>query len=240
VNSGAAMLARLLATVPFNVGPASAGAPASLHATGGLEQTPVPGLQVPIPWQESLAVQMTELPAAHVPLWHVSFKSHRLPSLHAVPSGSVGLEQTPDVGSQVPATWHWSLAVHTTGFVPTQVPDSHAPLAKQEFPALHDVPLSGVCEHVPLELHVSREHGLFVSHDAAVHVGASTPTSTEASTETSLETSAVASLPPPPPPVSLATSLDTSTETSVDASCPAPVSAATSAKTSLETSADAS
>jgi hypothetical protein len=156
--------------------------------------------------------------------------------LHAVPSGSLGLEQTPEVGSQVPATWHWSLAVHTTGFVPTQVPDSHAPLAKQEFPALHDVPLSGVCEHVPLELHVSREHGLFVSHDAAVQVGASTPTSTE----TSLETSAVASLPPPPPPVSLATSLDTSTETSADASCPAPVSAAASAETSLDTSADAS
>ena len=37
-----------------------------------------------------------------------------LPSLHAVPLGLAGFEQAPVAGSQVPAVWHWSLAVQTT------------------------------------------------------------------------------------------------------------------------------
>jgi hypothetical protein len=48
---------------------------------------------------------------------------HALPSLHAVPLAAVGFEHVPVAGAQVPATWHWSLAVHVTG-----VPDAHAPL----------------------------------------------------------------------------------------------------------------
>src|SRR4051812_12735645 len=39
-----------------------------------------------------------------------------------VPSGAVGLEQVPVCGSQSPATWHWSLAVQTTGLPPVQTP----------------------------------------------------------------------------------------------------------------------
>ena len=33
-----------------------------------------------------------------------------------------GLEQTPFEVLHVPATWHWSLAVQITGFVPVQTP----------------------------------------------------------------------------------------------------------------------
>lgn len=45
-----------------------------------------------------------------------------LPSLHAVPFCAAGFEQVPVAGSQVPATWHASLAVHDTGFEPVQTP----------------------------------------------------------------------------------------------------------------------
>ena len=46
---------------------------------------------------------------------------HELPSLQVVPFAAVGFEQTPVVGSQVPAAWHWSLAVHTTA-LPAHTP----------------------------------------------------------------------------------------------------------------------
>jgi hypothetical protein len=179
------MLARLLATVPFNVGPANMGVPASLHAIAGLEHIPEIGSHVPTAWHASIAVHTTEFEPVHTPATHASICVHALPSLHVVPSGSVGFEHAPVVGSHVPGTWHWSLAVQAMGVVPTQAPASHTPLAKQRSPVLHVVPLNGACEHVPSGLHVSRTHGLFVSHDAAVHVGASTPTSTVTSTEAS-------------------------------------------------------
>ena len=38
---------------------------------------------------------------------------------------SAGLEQTPVVESHVPTEWHWSLAVHVTGFDPVHVPLTH-------------------------------------------------------------------------------------------------------------------
>jgi hypothetical protein len=47
---------------------------------------------------------------------------HKFDPLHAVPSGAVGFEQAPLVGSQLPATWHASSAVHVTGLDPAQLP----------------------------------------------------------------------------------------------------------------------
>ena len=46
----------------------------------------------------------------------------RLLSLQAVPSGFGGLVQMPVAGLHVPAAWHWSEAVQTTGLAPTQRP----------------------------------------------------------------------------------------------------------------------
>ena len=90
----------------------------SLHdaplAAAGLEQVPVDGLHVPATWHWSEAVQVTWLPAVHVPDWHVSFKSHASPSLHVVPFAAVGFEQAPVLGLHVPATWHWSDAAQVT------------------------------------------------------------------------------------------------------------------------------
>src|SRR5437867_269735 len=88
----------------------------------GLLQTPGAGSQVPAVWHWLAAVHTTGLAPTQAPAWQVSLCVHALaPSLHvALPIS--GLLQTPDAGSQVPAVWHWSAAVHTTGFAPTQAP----------------------------------------------------------------------------------------------------------------------
>ena len=57
-----------------------------------------------------------------VPAWQVSVGVHALPSLQVVPFAAIGFEHGPLVGLHVPATWHWSLAVHVTGFAPVQTP----------------------------------------------------------------------------------------------------------------------
>jgi len=71
-------------------------------------------------------VHATGFDPVHVPLWHESLCVQALPSLHLVPFVAAGFEQEPDVGSHVPAAWHWSLAVHVTGFEPVHVPVAHA------------------------------------------------------------------------------------------------------------------
>jgi len=45
-----------------------------------------------------------------------------LPSLQALPFIFTGFEHVPVVGEQVPATWHWSEAVQTTGLPPVHTP----------------------------------------------------------------------------------------------------------------------
>src|SRR5439155_985463 len=74
-----------------------------------------------------------------------------LPSLQAAPSALAGLEQTPLAGSQVPATWHWSRAVQTTGLAPVQMPAWQVSLWVQALPSVQAVP-SALCgvEQVPL------------------------------------------------------------------------------------------
>jgi hypothetical protein len=44
------------------------------------------------------------------------------PSLQATPFAALGLLHCPFAGLQVPATWHWSDAVHTTGLAPVHTP----------------------------------------------------------------------------------------------------------------------
>jgi hypothetical protein len=99
----------------------------------GFEQVPFAGSHVPATWQASLAVQMTGSPPVHTPAWQASTSVHALPSSQPVPSGAVGFEQTPLVGSQVPTAWHASLAVQVTGFEPTQAPAWQAYWRKQAF-----------------------------------------------------------------------------------------------------------
>src|SRR5207247_9298858 len=81
----------------------------------GLEHVPVAGSQVPATWHWSAAAQTTGLAPVHVPAWQVSVCVQALPSLQEAPSGLVGLEQRPVVGSHTPAAWHWPAAAQVTG-----------------------------------------------------------------------------------------------------------------------------
>ena len=88
-----------------------------------------------------------------VPDWHVSVWVHALPSLQAVPLAAFGFEQTPVDVLQVPATWHWSEAVQTTGFEPVQVPDWQVSVCVQALPSLQAVPLAAFgFEHIPVDV----------------------------------------------------------------------------------------
>ena len=88
----------------------------------GLEQAPVAGLHLPASWHWSGGAHTTGVPGAHVPPSQASLIVHASPSSHALPFGLGGFEHLPVAGSQVPASWHWSCAVQTTGFAPVQVP----------------------------------------------------------------------------------------------------------------------
>ena len=117
----------------------------------GLEQVPVAGSQVPATWHWSEAVQTTGLLPVQTPLWQVSVCVQALPSLHAVPLLALGLEHWPVAVLQVPATWHWSEAVQTTGLLPVQSPLWQVSVCVQALPSLHAVPsiLAG-SEHAPV------------------------------------------------------------------------------------------
>jgi hypothetical protein len=106
------------------MGPDEASGPPQIVPSGaaGLEQMPVDGSHVPMPWHWSLALQVTGFDPAHTPAWQTSVCVQAFPSLHAVPSAAFGFEQVPLPGSHTPAVWHWSLAVHTTGLEPVHVP----------------------------------------------------------------------------------------------------------------------
>src|SRR5947199_491732 len=85
-----------------------------------------------------------------VPPWQVSVCVQALPSLHAVPLLAFGLEHWPVAVLQVPATWHWSEAVQTTGFEPVQVPLWQVSVCVHALPSLHAVPLRACgLEHEP-------------------------------------------------------------------------------------------
>lgn len=111
----------------------------SLHAVpsgfAGFEHAPVKGLHVPATWHGSLAVQVTGLPPKQVPASQKSPCVHALPSLHGVPFGAGGFEQSPVTGLQIPATWHGSLAEQTTAAPGWQVPPLHTSPVVQALPS---------------------------------------------------------------------------------------------------------
>jgi hypothetical protein len=59
--------------------------------------------------------QLLGVPGAQTPLLHASPTVHWLPSSQVEPSGLLGAEHAPLLGSHVPAVWHWSAAGQTTG-----------------------------------------------------------------------------------------------------------------------------
>src|SRR5438093_702119 len=102
---------------------------------GGVEHTPESGLHVPASWHWSCAVHTTGFAPEHTPPWHVSVCVHAFPSVHAVPFPLAGFEHAPVAGLQVPASWHWSGAVHATGFAPVHAPPWHVSVRVHAFPS---------------------------------------------------------------------------------------------------------
>jgi hypothetical protein len=78
------------------------------------------------------------------------------PVLHGEPATFGGFEHWPVTPSQVPALWHSSRAVQTTGLPPWQTPPWQMSLWVQALPSLHAVPSALVgFEHTPVAgLHV--------------------------------------------------------------------------------------
>ncbi len=75
-----------------------------------------------------------------IPAWQVSVGVQASPSSQTVPFAFGGPEQRPVPESQVPASWHRSLAVQTTGFAPAQVPAWQVSVWVQASPSLQTVP----------------------------------------------------------------------------------------------------
>jgi hypothetical protein len=65
-----------------------------------------------------------------------------LPSLQELPLAFGGLEQAPVAESHVPASWHWSEAVHTTGLAPTHAPAWQVSVWVQALPSVQEAPLA--------------------------------------------------------------------------------------------------
>src|SRR5207247_1475418 len=127
------------ASVRVKALPSSQPVPSGL---AGLLQTPDAGLQMPAVWHWSAAVHTTGLAPTQAPAAQVSVRVQALPSSHGAPLGLAGLLHTPDAGLQAPAVWHWSAAVHTTGFVPMQAPAAQVSVCVQALPSSHGAPLS--------------------------------------------------------------------------------------------------
>src|SRR5215813_6622883 len=121
-------------------------------ALSGLEQMPLAGSQTPASWHWSRAEQTTGFVPTQAPASQVSDWVQALPSVQALPVALSGLEQMPLAGSQTPASWHWSRAEQTTGFVPTQAPASQVSDWVQALPSVQALPLalSGL-EQMPLD-----------------------------------------------------------------------------------------
>lgn len=106
----------------------------------GFEQPPVDVLHVPTKWHWSRAVHTTGLLPVQLPLWQESVCVHALPSLQATPLALTGLLQVPVEVLHTPTSWHWLLAVQTTGFPPVQVPAWQVSVCVQALLSLQTTP----------------------------------------------------------------------------------------------------
>jgi hypothetical protein len=96
--------------------------------------------------------------------------------LQFVPFIAFGFEQTPVAGLHVPATWHASCAVQTTGFAPVQTPLTqdddpvHASLSLQFVPFIafgfEHTPVTG--SHTPATWHWSLAVQVTPSHGCEI------------------------------------------------------------------------
>ena len=135
---------------------------------GGFEHTPVVGSHGPTSWHSSRAVHVTVLVPVQVPPGKCPLCVQAFLSSQGVPLAAAGFEQVPVAGLHVPAAWHWSAAVHVTGFAADAGPAWQASPCVHALPSLQAVSVRRVgFEHVPVAgLHVPDGVALIL----AVHV----------------------------------------------------------------------
>jgi hypothetical protein len=128
--------------------PLSQGEPSGF---GAIEQSPVCGSHVPS-LHASPPVHTTGLIPVHTPPWQRSTFVHASASSHTLPSGSGGVEHFPVFGSQVPAAWHGSIAVHVFGVPPVHTPAWQVSSCVHSSPSSHATPSgsAGEAEHIPV------------------------------------------------------------------------------------------
>src|SRR2546426_12431485 len=86
------------------------------------------------------SLQLSAVPAAHVPAWHVSAPLHTLPSLHEVPFATAACWQ-PCTGSHVSVV-QGLLSLQLGGVPAVQAADGQGSELVQAFPSLHEVPFA--------------------------------------------------------------------------------------------------
>ena len=97
-------------------------------------------------------MQITGLDPVQLPDWQVSVWVQASPSLQGVPLDLGGSEQIPVEELQVPALWHWSEAVQTTGLDPVHTPNWQVSVWVHRSPSLQGVPsVLGGSEQIPVD-----------------------------------------------------------------------------------------
>jgi hypothetical protein len=117
----------------------------------GFEHMPLPGLQMPMSWQRSLAVHVIGFAPTQRPAWQESVWVHLSLSSQPAPLPLAGFEHAPVPASQVPATWHWSLAVQLLRFAPWHAPAWQLEVGVHLSLSSHEEPLGfGLAEQAPV------------------------------------------------------------------------------------------
>jgi hypothetical protein len=94
-------------------------------------------------------VQTVGFVPMHFPDEQLSLAVHLSLSSHSVPSPLLGFEHTPVLLLQTPTSWHWSLALHTTGLAPLHAPAWQVSVWVHGSPSSHAPARSGF-EQSPL------------------------------------------------------------------------------------------
>ena len=127
---------------------------------------PLTGSQVPLVHGLSSSQETAAPP--HTPPWQVSGEVQALSSSQALPLALTGSLHSPVRGSQAPASWHWSLAAHTTGSAPAHWPPTQVSNWVHRSPSSHPVPLGSESKTQPCcGSQVSTVHSLPSSHTGA-------------------------------------------------------------------------
>lgn len=126
------------------VGASPASAPPTTRQPQPSDVSSTPPLPPPAPELEEAPLEVLLDAGSHVPALHT-------PPAHGESSGFAGFEQAPVAASQLPASWHSSLALQTTGAPASQSPALHVSVIVHLSPSSHAAPSAfGGFEQAPV------------------------------------------------------------------------------------------